>query len=48
MQAGKQVNVIKEHTGQITDLQFSADKSYFITSSKDHSAKVFLFALVEV
>lgn len=28
------------HTGQITDLQFSADKMYFVTSSKDKSAKI--------
>jgi len=39
-ETGEQVKSVKAHTGSITDLQFSADKTYFITSSKDTSAKL--------
>lgn len=30
----------KNHLGLITDLQVSADRTYFVTSSKDKSARV--------
>jgi translation initiation factor 3 subunit I len=32
----------KNHIGLITDLQMSADRTYFVTSSKDKSARVSL------
>jgi translation initiation factor 3 subunit I len=32
----------KNHNGLITDLQMSADRTYFLTSSKDKSARVSL------
>lgn len=37
---GLQIRSAKEHSGSISDFQFSADKTFFITSSKDHTAKV--------
>lgn len=30
----------KAHNGQVTDLQLSADGTYFVTSSKDKSARL--------
>ncbi|ODV63996.1 translation initiation factor eIF3 subunit i [Ascoidea rubescens DSM 1968] len=38
---GEFISSVKEHSGVITDLQFSKDRTYFITSSKDKSAKIF-------
>ena len=36
-----EVNKVEEgHSGEITDIQLSPDGTYFITSSKDKSAKV--------
>lgn len=35
----------KAHSATITDLQMSADGTYFLTSSKDKSAKVCLYYL---
>ncbi|KAI9294492.1 eukaryotic translation initiation factor 3 39 kDa subunit [Neoconidiobolus thromboides FSU 785] len=40
-ETGKVLNSIKPHEEQITDIQMSEDKSYFITSSKDKEAKIF-------
>ncbi|KAL7751964.1 translation initiation factor eIF3 subunit [Sorochytrium milnesiophthora] len=37
---GELVKQKKLHSGYITDLQFSLDLTYFITSSKDHTAKL--------
>ena len=39
-QTGERVNVAQVHTGQVTDIQFAPDESYFITSSKDTTARV--------
>ena len=33
----------RAHGSQVTDLQLSNDRTYFITSSKDKSAKVSVF-----
>jgi translation initiation factor 3 subunit I len=42
VQTGDQLQSVQAHDldMQITDLQFSADRTYFITASKDKSAKV--------
>jgi translation initiation factor 3 subunit I len=32
---------VREHTASITDLQLSYDKTFFITSSKDNTAKIY-------
>jgi translation initiation factor 3 subunit I len=37
----KKLNETREHTDTIKDMQFSPDLSFFITSSKDNSAKIF-------
>ena len=37
---GRMLHEIQAHRGEITDLQWSPDMTYFITSSKDHSAKL--------
>ncbi len=37
---GDVIKTVRHHTGQIQDLQFSKDKSYFISASKDHYSKV--------
>ncbi|KAJ3102716.1 Eukaryotic translation initiation factor 3 subunit I [Phlyctochytrium planicorne] len=39
-ETGERLDASKPHTGAITDLQFSKDKSHFITSSKDNSAQI--------
>jgi hypothetical protein len=36
------------YKGHITDLQFSPDRSYFITASKDKFAKVSVLALFDL
>lgn len=38
------LNNERAHMDNITDLQLSPDKSYFITSSKDKTARVRLFS----
>ena len=41
VKSGEEVNVNQRaHLEQVTDLQMSLDRTYFITSSKDRSAKV--------
>ena len=41
VKTGEQVSKVEEsHSGEITDIQLSPDGTYFITSSKDKSAKV--------
>jgi translation initiation factor 3 subunit I len=37
----EKVQSIKPHEGVLTDIQFSFDRSYFITTSKDKIAKIF-------
>ena len=41
-QSGEQLESVQVHefNGEITDIQFAPDRTYFITSSKDKSAKV--------
>lgn len=41
-QTGEQLENVQEHEfdHQINDIQFSQDRTYFITASKDKSAKV--------
>lgn len=41
-QTGEQLENVQAHEfdHQINDIQFSADRTYFITASKDKSAKV--------
>ncbi|XP_018320997.1 eukaryotic translation initiation factor 3 subunit I [Agrilus planipennis] len=41
LKTGKQLNSTKEHANQINDMQFSKDRTMFITASKDHTAKLF-------
>ncbi|KAI8846087.1 putative eukaryotic translation initiation factor 3 subunit [Chytridium lagenaria] len=38
-ESGERLKQIREHTGAITDLQFAKDKSHFISSSKDNTAR---------
>ena len=38
---GEKIKTIPGHSGQVTDLQFSKERAYFITSSKDMTAKLF-------
>ncbi|CAJ0859200.1 21062_t:CDS:2 [Entrophospora sp. SA101] len=38
---GEQLKTVHPHTAEITDLQMSNDRTYFITSSKDKSAQIF-------
>lgn len=42
VKSGKEVNRVVEdgHRGEITDIQLSPDGTYFITSSKDKTARV--------
>jgi translation initiation factor 3 subunit I len=42
MKTGEQLESVQAHEFdyQINDIQFSADRTYFITASKDKSAKV--------
>ena len=40
-QTCKKLNETREHTDTIKDIQFSTDLSYFITASKDNSARIF-------
>ncbi|KAI8388136.1 WD40-repeat-containing domain protein [Radiomyces spectabilis] len=39
--AKEKINTIKPHESELTDMQFSPDRTYFITSSKDKSAQIF-------
>ncbi|KAF0517979.1 eukaryotic translation initiation factor 3 39 kDa subunit [Gigaspora margarita] len=39
--AGDQIKSVKAHNAEITDLQMSEDRTYFITASKDKSAQIF-------
>lgn len=41
MRMGKEIVSVKDHTGQIQDLQMSRDGTMFITASKDTTAKLF-------
>ncbi|KAJ8866206.1 hypothetical protein PR048_033730, partial [Dryococelus australis] len=38
---GKILNMVKDHTGSINDMQMSKDGTMFITASKDKTAKLF-------
>ena len=38
---GELLTSVKEHSGALTDLQFSKEKSHFITACKDHSSLIF-------
>ena len=38
---GQQIQKVAAHDGPVTDLQTSPDRTYFITSSKDKTAKLF-------
>ncbi|CAO3627850.1 unnamed protein product [Mucor hiemalis] len=38
--SNEKVNSIKPHEGVLSDMQFSPDRTYFITASKDKSAKI--------
>lgn len=42
MQSGDQLENVQAHDfdQQINDIQFNADRTYFITASKDKTAKV--------
>ena len=40
---GEKIKTISGHSGMVTDLQFSKERAYFITSSKDMTAKVRFF-----
>ncbi|TPX36278.1 hypothetical protein SmJEL517_g01409 [Synchytrium microbalum] len=40
-ESGERNRMVKMHSGPIQDLQFSKDRSHFITASKDHSAQIF-------
>lgn len=41
VETGEEIEVNeKAHLGQVTDLQLSPDGTYFVTSSKDQTAKV--------
>lgn len=37
---GELISSIKDHEGLVTDLQFSQDRTYFITASKDKSSRI--------
>jgi len=39
-QTGEQANFAQGHSGLVTDIEFAPDETYFITSSKDTTAKV--------
>ncbi|KAH3675884.1 hypothetical protein WICMUC_002454 [Wickerhamomyces mucosus] len=39
-QTGELIDSVKVHDGLVTDLQFSEDRTYFITSSKDKISKI--------
>lgn len=41
LQTGKKLSNVTEHDNTITDMQMSKDGTMFITSSKDHTAKLF-------
>ncbi|KAJ1975790.1 translation initiation factor eIF3 subunit [Dimargaris xerosporica] len=38
---GDVINAVQDHEGLITDLQFSTDRTYFITSSKDKTSRIY-------
>jgi translation initiation factor 3 subunit I len=38
---GEKINSVNDHKAQIMDLQFSKEKAYFITASKDHTALLY-------
>jgi len=40
VETGKQSDSIHDHKGKINDLQFSKDRTMFITASSDHTARV--------
>ncbi|KAJ3087946.1 Eukaryotic translation initiation factor 3 subunit I [Quaeritorhiza haematococci] len=40
-ETGELVKSVREHKAQIQDIQFSPDKSFFITASKDHTSHVY-------
>lgn len=44
-QSGEQLENVQAHEAdlQINDIQFSADRTYFITASRDKTAKVSLW-----
>jgi translation initiation factor 3 subunit I len=44
----EELSSTKKHTASITDLQFAADKSHFITASKDTSSLIFDTTTLEV
>lgn len=46
--SGKKLKSVKHHTGSITDIQLSSDGTYFISSSKDQSAKIIDAETLEV
>jgi WD40 repeat protein len=39
--SGEKLQSVRAHTARVQDMQFSEDKSYFVTASKDASARVF-------
>jgi translation initiation factor 3 subunit I len=41
LRMGKEINTVKEHTSNINDIQLSKDGTYFVTASKDTTAKLF-------
>jgi len=49
VKTGEEVNAIDDaHRGEITDIQLSPDGTYFITSSKDKTARVSLRLLLHL
>jgi translation initiation factor 3 subunit I len=40
-ETGECLDSVRDHEGLVTDLQFSPDRTYFITSSKDKSSRIF-------
>jgi translation initiation factor 3 subunit I len=41
LRTGKEINTVKEHTSGINDIQLSKDGTYFVTASRDTTAKLF-------
>ncbi|OLL24400.1 Eukaryotic translation initiation factor 3 subunit I [Neolecta irregularis DAH-3] len=46
--AGKRISNVQGHEKEITDLQFSPDRTYFITASKDKTAMIYDSDTLEV
>lgn len=46
--SGKKMNESREHSDTIKDLQMSPDRSFFITASRDNSARIFETATLKV